>query len=200
MKQQPQSGPVLTGAFPLPNPMATRIAKAATPFTPTEQLRAQARKDIGEGPVTRSFPEDRDQIVEQLNRALATEWVCVLRYMRHYYCVTGVVSEPIKAHFLEHAREEQRHADKLAERIVQLGGEPDLDPATLTKRSHAEYKPGASIEDMIRENLIAERIAVESYREFIQFLGDRDPTTRVMLEGILAQEEEHADELRDLLE
>lgn len=180
--------------------MATRIAKAATPFTPTEQLRAQARKDIGEGPVTRSFPEDRDQIVEQLNRALATEWVCVLRYMRHYYCVTGVVSEPIKAHFLEHAREEQRHADKLAERIVQLGGEPDLDPATLTKRSHAEYKPGASIEDMIRENLIAERIAVESYREFIQFLGDRDPTTRVMLEGILAQEEEHADELRDLLE
>jgi bacterioferritin len=170
-----------------------------SPFTPTEELRAQARKDVEEGPVTVSYPEDRDIIVEQLQRALATEWVCVLRYMRHYYCITGVASEPIKAHFLEHAREEQHHAGKLAERIVQLGGEPDLNPATLTERSHAEYQTGTSIEDMVRENLIAERIAVESYREFIQFLGDRDPTTRVMLEAILAQEEEHADELRDLL-
>ncbi|WP_206239134.1 ferritin-like domain-containing protein [Novosphingobium terrae] len=169
-------------------------------FTPTEKLRAEARKHVEQGPITESYPEDRPVIVEQLNRALATEWVCVLRYLRHAYCISGVIAEPIKAHFLEHAREEQVHAGKLAERIVQLGGEPDLNPATLTKRSHAEYKTGESIEDMIRENLIAERIAVEAYRELIRFIGDRDPTTRVLLEGILAQEEEHADELRDLLE
>ena len=169
-------------------------------FTPTETLRAQARQHVEQGPITESYPEDRPVIIEQLNRALATEWVCVLRYLRHAYCITGVIAEPIKAHFLEHAREEQAHADKLAARIVQLGGEPDLNPATLTQRSHAEYKTGDSIEEMIRENLIAERIAVESYRELIRFIGDRDPTTRVLLEGILAQEEEHADELRDLLE
>jgi bacterioferritin len=181
--------------------MATQSKFAPRPpFTPTETLRKQARKHVEAGPVTVSYPEDRDVIVEQLNQALATEWVCVMRYMRHYYCVTGVISEPIKAHFLEHAREEQLHADKIAERIVQLGAEPDLNPATLVERSHAEYQTGTSVEDMIRENLIAERIAVEAYRELVQFLGDRDPTTRVMIEGILAQEEEHADELRDLLD
>jgi bacterioferritin len=169
-------------------------------FTPTETLRAEARKHVEQGPITQSYPEDRPVIIEQLNRALATEWVCVLRYLRHAYCISGVIAEPIKAHFLEHAREEQIHAGKLAERIVQLGGEPDLNPATLTKRSHAEYQTGESIEDMIRENLIAERIAVEAYRELIRFIGDRDPTTRILLEGILAQEEEHADDLRDLLE
>jgi len=169
------------------------------PFTPVAVLRAQARKHVERGPVTRSYPEDRELILEHLGRALATEWVCVLRYLRHAYCITGVVSEPIKAHFLEHAREEQVHAHKLAERIVQLGGEPDLNPATLADRSHAEYVPVTSTQDMIRENLIAERIAVEAYREFIQFLGDRDPTTRTMLESILAEEEEHADDLRDLL-
>jgi bacterioferritin len=169
------------------------------PFTPVTVLRAQARKHVERGPVTRSYPEDREVILEHLGRALATEWVCVLRYLRHAYCITGVVSEPIKAHFLEHAREEQAHAHKLAERIVQLGGEPDLNPATLADRSHAEYVPVTSTQDMIRENLIAERIAVEAYREFIQFLGDRDPTTRTMLESILAEEEEHADDLRDLL-
>lgn len=168
-------------------------------FTSTATLRANARKHVEDGPVTKSFPADRDIIVKQLNDALATEWVCVLRYLRHAYCITGVIAEPIKAHFLEHAAEEQAHAGKLAERIVQLGGEPDLDPATFTMRSHAEYKPGQSIDDMIRENLIAERIAVDAYRELIRFLGDRDPTTRVVIEGILAQEEEHADELRDLL-
>ena len=179
--------------------MATQDTTADTPFTPTDQLRAQAREHVEQGPITASYPADRDVIVEQLNRALATECVCVLRYMRHYYCITGVISEPIKAHFLEHAREEQSHANKLAERIVQLGGEPDLNPATLAERSHAEYQTGNSIDDMVRENLIAERIAVESYREFIRFVGDRDPATRTMLEAILAQEEEHADELRDLL-
>ncbi|WP_420382060.1 ferritin-like domain-containing protein [Novosphingobium sp.] len=180
--------------------MATQTKDPIATFTSTETLRAQARKEIGEGPVTVNYPADRELIIEQLNKSLATEWVCVLRYMRHYYTITGVVSEPIKAHFLEHAREEQMHAGKIAERIVQLGGEPDLDPQTLTQRSHAEYQPGKSIKDMVRENLIAERIAVEAYRELIQFLGDRDPTTRTMLEGILAQEEEHADEMRDLLE
>jgi len=169
------------------------------PFTPVAVLRAQARKHVERGPVTRSYPEDREVILEHLGRSLATEWVCVLRYLRHAYCITGVVSEPIKAHFLDHAREEQAHAHKLAERIVQLGGEPDLNPATLAERSHAEYVPATSTQDMIRENLIAERIAVEAYREFIQVLGDRDPTTRTMLEAILAQEEEHADDLRDLL-
>ena len=175
-------------------------AQATTPsFTSTATLRSEARKHVEQGPVTVSYPADREVIIEQLNNALATEWVCVLRYMRHYYCISGVTSEPIKAHFLEHAREEQAHAGKLAERIVQLGAEPDLNPATLTARSHAEYQEGSSIDDMIRENLIAERIAVEAYRELILFLGDRDPTTRMMLEGILAQEEEHADELRDLL-
>lgn len=168
-------------------------------FTPVDVLRAQARQHVETGPVTRSYPADRDVIVEHLGRALATEWVCVLRYLRHAYCISGVVSAPIKAHFLEHAREEQAHAHKLAERIVQLGAEPDLNPATLAQRSHAEYVPATSTEGMIRENLIAERIAVEAYREFIQFLGNRDPTTRTLLEAILAEEEEHADDLRDLL-
>jgi bacterioferritin len=179
--------------------MATQTTTSEPSFTPTQALRAQARKHVEDGPITESYPADREEIIEQLQKALATEWVCVLRYLRHAYVISGVVSEPIKAHFLEHAREEQAHAGKLAERIVQLGGEPDLNPATLTERSHAEYVPGTSTEEMIRENLIAERIAVEAYREFIKFLGDRDSTTRVMLEGILAQEEEHADELRDLL-
>jgi len=179
--------------------MATQTKSPESSFTSTETLRAQARKHVEDGPVTVSYPADREAILEQLNKALATEWVCVLRYLRHAYVISGVVSEPIKAHFLEHAREEQVHAGKLAERIVQLGAEPDLNPATLAERSHAEYVPGTSTEDMIRENLIAERIAVEAYREFIRFLGDRDPTTRAMLESILAQEEEHADELRDLL-
>ena len=179
--------------------MAMNDPMSETPFTSVEVLRAEARKHIEKGPVTPSYPEDRDVILEHLGRSLATDWVCVLRYLRHAYCIPGVVSEPIKAHFLQHAKEEQAHAHKLAERIVQLGGEPDLNPATLVERSHAEYVPASSTEDMIRENLIAERIAVEAYREFIQFLGDRDPTTRIMLEGILAQEEEHADDLRDLL-
>ena len=179
--------------------MASTNLTQHSAFTPVDILRKEARLHVETGPVTVSYPEDRDVIVEHLGRALATEWVCVLRYLRHAYCITGVVAEPIKAHFLEHAREEQAHAHKLAERIVQLGGEPDLNPATLAQRAHAEYVPGNSTEDMIRENLIAERIAVEAYREFIQFLGDRDPTTRTMLEAILAEEEEHADDLRDLL-
>ncbi|HWU03636.1 MAG TPA: ferritin-like domain-containing protein [Novosphingobium sp.] len=174
--------------------------KPAFTFTDNATLRAKARKQIGEGPVTTSYPDDRDTIVAHLNAALATEWVCVLRYMRHYFCATGFVSEPIKAHFLEHAKEEQAHANALAERIVQLGGEPDLNPDGFSKRAHAEYKEGKTLKDMIREDLIAERIAIEAYKELIAYVADRDPTTRVLLEGILKQEEEHADEFRDLLE
>ena len=180
--------------------MAKTHQAAGSPFTDTKTLRENARKHIERGPITRSYPADRDVIVEQLNKALATEWVCVLRYMRHYYTADGLVSQPVKAHFLEHANEERKHADKLAERIVQLGGEPDLDPATLTSRSHAEYREGKTLKEMVTADLIAERIAIESYKELIAYVSDRDPTTRVMLEAILAQEEDHADEFRDLLE
>ena len=172
----------------------------ASQFTDTKTLRANARKSVEDGPVTANYPADREVNSEQLNRALATEWVCILRYMRHYYTATGLVSGPVKAHFLEHAQEEQAHADLLAERIVQLGGEPDLDPDTLTARSHAEYQAGKTLKDMVLEDLVAERVAVESYRELILYLGDRDPTTKKLVEHILSQEEEHADEFRDLLE
>lgn len=176
------------------------MAKKPAAFTATSTLRANARKNIEDGPVTQSYPEDRDTIIEHLNASLATEWVCVLRYMRHYFTASGLVSEPIKEHFLEHAKAEQRHADALAERIVQLGGEPDLNPDTLTKRAHAEYREGTTLKEMVKEDLIAERIAVEAYREFIAYVEGRDPTTRKLLEAILADEEEHADEFRDLLE
>ena len=175
------------------------MAEAASPFTDTKTLRANARQEIDKGPVTKDYPADCDVIIQQLNNALATEWVCILRYMRHYYTAVGLVSGSVKAHFLEHAKEEQAHADMLAERIVQLGGEPDLDPATLTARSHAEYQTGKTLKDMVTEDLIAERIAVEAYRELVQYVGDRDPTTKKLIEHILAQEEEHADEFRDLL-
>jgi len=180
--------------------MATQAKIGTQSFTNVEKLRSNARKAIEQGPVTASYPADRNVIVEQLNAALATEWVCVLRYMRHYYSATGLVSGSVKEHFLEHADEERGHADMLAERIVQLGGEPDLDPATLTQRSHAEYQVGKTLKDMVKEDLIAERIAIESYRELINYVGDRDTTTKKLLEHILAQEEEHADEFRDLLD
>jgi bacterioferritin len=126
--------------------------------------------------------------------------VCVLRYRRHHFMASGIHSHATAAEFLVHSKEEQGHADQLAERIVQLGGEPDLDPDTLTRRSHAEYKEGKDLRDMVRENLVAERIAIDSYREMINYIGDKDTTTKRILEGILAQEEEHADEFSDLLE
>ena len=135
-----------------------------------------------------------------LNEALATEIVCTLRYRRHYYMASGIHSESVKAEFLEHANEEQAHADQIAERIVQLGGEPDLDPQGLAMRSHAEYKEGTDLRDMLREDLIAERIAIDSYREIVEWLGGRDSTTRRILEEILAKEEEHAEDLSSLLE
>ena len=178
---------------------------AATPaedthFTSVKTLRERARKNIDKGPITDSYVMDRKEVIAKLNEALATEWVCVLRYLRHYYSATGMLADPIKAEFLQHAQEEQAHAAQIAERIVQLGGEPDLNPDTLTERSHAEYKTGMNLKDMVRENLIAERIAIDSYREIINWIGDRDTATKRMLMEILAMEEEHADEFRDLLD
>lgn len=164
-------------------------------------LRERAREQMMKGAVTPSFPEaDRQAIVELLNTALATELVCVLRYKRHYYATHGIRAKFVSAEFLEHAREEQAHADQIAERIVQLGGDPDLNPATLLSRSHAEYDESTSLRPMLEADLFAERIAIESYREMINFMGQRDPTSRRMLESILAQEEEHAEDLVDLLE
>ncbi|MCF7749144.1 hypothetical protein KQ945_00200 [Bacillus subtilis subsp. subtilis] len=166
----------------------------------TATLRARARKDIEDGAITATYSADRKAVIKLLNDALATEYVCVLRYYRHYFMAKGMLADSIKAEFLEHAQQEQAHAGKLAERIVQLGGEPDLNPDTLTRRSHAQYKEGRDLRDMVRENLIAERIAIDSYREMINFVGDKDTTTKRILEEILAQEEEHADEFADLLE
>jgi bacterioferritin len=164
-------------------------------------LRARAKEDIMKGAVTPSFPEaDRKVIVELLNTALATEIVCVLRYKRHYYATHGIRAKFVAAEFLEHADEEQKHADQIAERIVQLGEDPDLNPATLLSRAHSEYDEATSLRQMLEADLIAERIAIESYREMITFIGQRDPTTRRLLESILAQEEEHAEDLVDLLE
>ena len=164
-----------------------------------ETLRARARKQIADGAVTSDYGINPALAVEVLNAALATEFICVLRYRHHYFVARGLNSEPIAKEFLVHSNEELGHADQLAQRIVQLGGLPDLNPSGLAARSHAEYVTPISLEDMIRENLVAERIAIESYREMIAFFGDRDPTTRALLESILAVAEEHADELADLL-
>lgn len=169
------------------------------PFlTDVKTLRERARKHIEEGAVTDGYGADRKTVLKVLNEALATELVCVLRYKRHYYMAEGLNAQAAQNEFLEHAEEEQEHADQIAERITQLGGEPDFNPDTLTSRSHAEYKEGNSLADMIKENLIAERIAIESYREFIAYLGNDDPVTRRMVEDILATEEEHADDLAGL--
>ncbi|HTV50793.1 MAG TPA: ferritin-like domain-containing protein [Steroidobacteraceae bacterium] len=163
------------------------------------ELRERARRHITEGAVTDDYQLDRERVVSILNEALATEIVCVLRYQFHYYMATGIHSQAVKEEFREHAREEQEHAERIAERIKQLGGKPQMNPDTLTSHSHSEYREGSSLADMIREDLIAERIAIESYREIIRFFGERDPVSRIMMEEILAKEEEHADELTDLL-
>lgn len=176
------------------------VGKPSSPLTDTATLRARARKSIDQGAITETYTADRKQVIKLLNDALATEWVCVLRYLRHYYMASGMLADAVKGEFLEHAKQEQEHADKIAERIVQLGGEPDLNPATLTARSHAEYQEGEDLRDMVKENLVAERIAIDSYRELINYIGDRDTTTKRILESILAQEEEHADEFADLLD
>ncbi|WP_028535991.1 ferritin-like domain-containing protein [Paludibacterium yongneupense] len=164
----------------------------------TEAIRAAAR-NVDDGAVTAGYPPERKEIIALLNAALATELVCVLRYTRHYFTVSGLINRPIKAEFLKHAQEEQDHADLLADRIIQLNGEPDFNPATLMDRSHAEYDDSRSINAMIRANLIAERVAIEAYRQMITTIGEDDPTTRQMLVGIMAKEEEHAEEMRDLL-
>ncbi len=163
-------------------------------------LRSLARKNIDAGAVTNGYAADRITVIRLLNEALATELVCVLRYKRHYFMARGIHSDPVKAEFLAHAGEEMAHADRLAKRIVELGGEPNFSPDGLAARSHAEYVAGDSLASMIREDLIAERIAIESYREMIAYLAGNDPTTQQMLKGILAGEEEHADDLASLLD
>ena len=177
------------------------LTSSDTPFlTDIETLRKRARDHINQGPVTEGYGADTTVVVKLLNEALATEIICTLRYRRHYFMAKGIHAEAVAPEFLEHATEEQQHADLIAERIVQLGGEPDFSPEGLATRSHAEYVEGGSLIEMIKEDLVAERIAIESYLEMINYLEGRDPTTRRMLEEILAKEEEHADDLNSLLE
>lgn len=174
--------------------------RSATPFlTDVTTLRQRARQHIQQGAVTSNYGADPTVVCRVLNEALATEIVCVLRYKRHYFMADGIASDSVKQEFAEHATEEQEHADRIAERIVQLGGEPDLNPDTLTKRSHSEYAEGTSLVDMLREDLVAERIAIESYREIVEWLHGKDSTTKRMMEEILAVEEEHADDINSLL-
>jgi bacterioferritin len=171
------------------------------PFlTDIKTLRERARQHIEDGAVTEGYKVDREVAVKILNEALATELVCVLRYRRHYFMATGIHAESVAAEFLQHSIEEQGHADEIAGRIVQLKGEPDFNPQGLLTKSHAEYVEGDTLTDMIKEDLVAERIAIDSYREMIKYFGNDDPTSRRMLEGILAVEEEHADDLVSLLE
>jgi bacterioferritin len=169
-------------------------------LTDVKTLRESARRHVEEGAVTEHYQGDRQKVVELLNEALATELVCVMRYRHNYFVARGLKAKVAAAEFLEHANEELAHADSLCERIVQLGGEPDLNPDTLTRRSHAEYRIGKTLAEMIKENLVAERIAIDSYREMAAYVGEDDPTTRRLLESILATEEEHADDLADLLQ
>ena len=159
-----------------------------------------ARQGIDEGAVTPSYGPWRDEIVRLLNGALATELVCVLRYKRHHFTAHGLASPKIAEEFMVHANEEAAHADQIAERIIQLGGEPDFNPRGLEERSHADYDTSTDLKAMVRANLVAERVAIESYRQMVALIGDKDPTTRRMLESILSVEEEHADELKDMLE
>lgn len=163
-------------------------------------LRERARHHIERGAVTAGYSADRETVLKLLNEALATELVCILRYKRHYFMASGIHAQSVAAEFLEHANEEQQHADQIAARIVQLGGEPDFSPEGLATRSHAEYVEGGDLIEMIKEDLVAERIAIDSYREIVAYLGQDDPTTRRMFEEILAVEEEHADDLSSLLE
>lgn len=165
-----------------------------------QELRRRARQHMEQGAVTNSYLADRERVIRILNEVLATELVCVLRYKRHYFMATGIHAQAVADEFLEHANEEQSHADIVAERITQLGGEPDMNPEGLATRSHSQYVEGKSLLDMVREDLVAERIAVESYNEIIRYLGTDDPTTRIVMEQILAKEEEHADDMKKLLE
>ena len=164
-----------------------------------KEIRRRARQHIEQGAVTEGYRADRETVIKLLNEALATEIVCNLRYRRHYFMAMGIHAQPVADEFLEHANQEQQHADQLAERIVQLGGAPNFNPEGLVTRSHAEYVEGGSLVDMIKENLVAERIAIDSYGEMVRYLANNDPTTRRLMEGILAVEEEHATDMADLL-
>lgn len=173
----------------------------STPFlTDIQTLRRRAREHIEQGAVTPGYQGDRDTVIKLLNEALATEIVCTLRYRRHYFMASGINAQSVAAEFLEHANEEQGHADQIAERIVQLGGAPNFSPDGMLSRSHAEYVEGDSLASMIKEDLIAERIAIDSYRDMISYFGNNDPTSRRLMEQILAVEEEHAEDLVSLLE
>lgn len=165
-----------------------------------ETIRARARDNIERGPITETYGADRTRVIDVLNQVLATELVCVLRYKRHYYTATGINSGPVAEEFLQHANEEQQHADMVAHRIVQLGGEPDFSPEGLASRSHSEYDASSDLLEMVREDLVAERIAVSSYQEIVRWLGDGDPTSRRVIEEILEKEEEHAEDLLTILE
>jgi bacterioferritin len=182
------------------NTVNNTIDTSMPAMTDINTLRARARQNVEEGAVTAGYGADREAIIKLLNEALATELVCVLRYKRHYFMAKGIHAESVKAEFLQHAKEEMGHADQIAKRITELGGEPDFSPDSLSSRSHAEYIPGDSLVSMIKENLIAERIAIESYREMVTFLANNDPTTQRMIKEILAVEEEHADDMASLLE
>jgi bacterioferritin len=174
---------------------------ADQPFlTDIKTLRERARQHIENGAVTEGYRADRETVIKLLNEALATEIVCVLRYRRHYFMASGINAESVAAEFLQHANEEQGHADQIAHRIVQLQGEPDFNPEGLLTRSHAEYVEGTTLIDMIKEDLVAERIAIDSYREMITYFGNQDPTSRRLMEEILSVEEEHADDLVNMLQ
>ncbi len=185
------------------NPSKISKTSCDSPVSPLlsdiKTLRERARKHIMDGAVTAAYLADRGTIIKLLNEALATELVCVLRYKRHYFMAGGINADTVAAEFLIHANEELGHADQIAARIVQLKGEPNFSPEGLSMRSHAEYVEGDNLLDMIKEDLVAERIAIDSYGEMIQYIGDKDVTTRRMLEAILAKEEEHADDLSNML-
>ena len=168
-------------------------------LTDIKKVRENARKHMEKGSVTEGYKADREQVLKVLNDVLATEIVCVLRYKRHYYMAQGISSDSVKAEFLQHANEEQQHADWVAERITQLGGEPDFSPRNLAERAHSEYAEGKTLVDMIKEDLVAERIAIQTYSEIIRWLGDGDPTTKILIEQINKMEEEHANDMLDLL-
>jgi len=178
----------------------TELKKTGDFVSDVEAIRRRARQHIERGAVTENYKADRDTVLRVLNEALATELVCVLRYKRHYYMAAGIHAQAVREEFLEHSNEEQQHADQIAERITQLDGEPNFSPEGLVDRCHSQYVEGTDIMDMIREDLVAERIAIETYSEIIRYLGDKDPTSRRVMEEILAKEEEHAEDLKTLIE
>jgi bacterioferritin len=189
-----------TPQFELVYQLQIKSTTMKQPFkTDIETIRARARERMRDGAVTHAYNADREQVIDVLNTVLATELVCVLRYKSHYFMAQGIHAAPVAAEFLEHANDEQQHADLVARRITQLGGVPNFDPAGLATRSHADYAQGSTLREMIVEDLIAERIAIETYLEIVRWLGDDDPTTRRMMEELLQAEEDHADDLANIL-